>query len=144
MELVNKLLSLEFSCIDIDDEARVLYNASIYPMDKDMNTMDPSYIMENSTFLNLKIDFVSNRTIKALETYKKEINVMNHHLFIHSILLDILTFFIITKNPFKKKTDTKEHAIKRLHFLAEHTLGCSDNSIKDELNREIEKITLAS
>lgn len=71
--LVDKLLSLQFTCVDIDDLAKAAHeHMSISSLESRMD----------------RNKFISFRTKTAMDAVKKENTVMNHHLAIHNIIKD--------------------------------------------------------
>ena len=112
MHLVNKLLDIDFLCVNIDDEARAIFCLDL----KELVSRPIS---------NCGRIFNSLKTKKAIDNYEENKTIENHHLAVHFILIDTLVSYIL-------RDECKWESI---NHIVNETLKCS--TIKTGISEEI-------
>jgi hypothetical protein len=119
MELVNKLYSLEFLCVELDSEAHDLFK--YYP---DLRASWLHHVSTNN-------GFISFRRMEALETYENTLTVENHHIVMHWHLVDNMVYHLTKQNP----------DINKIYFILGETLKCAKTfeDIKKDIDAMLKK-----
>jgi len=120
--LINKLLDINFLCVNIDKEAQELF--------KYLNLEELIAKQESRS----KRIFISFNTKKAIDNFNKNKTVENHHLAIHFILIDNLISYII-------RQDCKWESIE---LILNETLKCSivENRISEDVFNYFQSLEL--
>jgi len=125
-ELINKLLNLKFSCVEIDDDAKFLYECEL-----EGKGLTIEYLLNK---VSENRGFISFNTINAIKIYENDKTLENHHIVIHWFLIDSAIFHL--SKPIKNETQIKYCLNESLkcNFEINNIMKEVDALLKNEYN----------
>lgn len=96
-DLINKLLNLKFICVEIDEDAKFMYECEV-----EGKGLTIEYLLNASSE---RRGFISFNTMKAIKVFENEKTLENHHIVIHWFLIDSAIFHL--SKPVKNETRIK-------------------------------------
>lgn len=119
IDLLNKLYSLEFLCVELDEEAH-----NLFKWHPDLRNTWLSHVSENN-------GFISFRRMEALDAYENSQTVENHHIVMHWHLIDCMVFHLTKQSP----------KVNKIYFILSETLKCAKTfeDIKKDIDTVLKK-----